>query len=95
MCNIEKEHIFGCLGVIIVALVINYLFIRCVKYITSNIVNTTPVEEIQTIDSLKKSNKTLIIEVEHLDSIKNEKVIKVKELDNDSTLKLFYQLISE
>ena len=39
------------------------------------------------------TDKTLIIEINHLDSIKNEKVIKVKELNNDSTLKLFYKLI--
>ena len=45
------------------------------------------------VDSITKVNKTLIIEINHLDSIKNEKVIKVKELNNDSTLKLFYKLI--
>lgn len=55
---------------------------------------TPPVEEYR-IDSITKENDKLIIEVEHLDSIKDAKVIEVKSLDNDSTLRLFYQLISK
>lgn len=42
---------------------------------------------------LQKHNDSLRIEVDNLDSIKNAKVIEVKTLDNDSTIKLFYQLI--
>lgn len=55
---------------------------------------TSPVEKCK-IDSITKENDKLIIEVEHLDSIKDAKVIEVKSLDNDSTLKLFYQLIGK
>lgn len=42
---------------------------------------------------IQKYNDSLRIEVDNLDSIKNAKVIEVKALDNDSTVKLFYQLI--
>ena len=42
---------------------------------------------------IQKHNDSLKIEVDNLDSIKNAKVIEVKTLDNDSTVKLFYQLI--
>lgn len=42
---------------------------------------------------IQKYNDSLRIEVDNLDSIKNAKVIEVKTLDNDSTVKLFYQLI--
>ena len=42
---------------------------------------------------IQKHNNSLKIEVDNLDSIKNAKVIEVKTLDNDSTVKLFYQLI--
>ena len=42
---------------------------------------------------LQKHNDSLRIEVDNLDSIKNAKVIEVKTLNNDSTVKLFYQLI--
>lgn len=42
---------------------------------------------------IHKHNDSLRIEVDNLDSIKDAKVIEVKTLDNDSTVKLFYQLI--
>lgn len=51
----------------------------------NNIINTNV--------ELQKHNDSLKIEVDNLDSIKNAKVIEVKTLDNDSTVKLFYQLI--
>ena len=48
---------------------------------------------IETDVELKKRNDSLKFEVDNLDSIKNAKIIEVKALDNDSTVKLFYQLI--
>lgn len=42
---------------------------------------------------IQKHNDSLRIKVDNLDSIKNAKVIEVKTLDNDSTIKLFYKLI--
>ena len=48
---------------------------------------------IETGVELQKHNDSLKIKVDNLDSIKNAKVIEVKALDNDSTVKLFYQLI--
>lgn len=48
---------------------------------------------IETDVELQKYNDSLKIEVDNLDSIKNAKVIEVKTLDNDSTVKLFYKLI--
>lgn len=47
------------------------------------------------IDSLTKVNDSIKIKVEHLDSIKDAKVIEVVSLNNDSTLKLFYKLVKE
>ena len=55
---------------------------------------SSPVEMIN-IDSLNNTNKDIYNQIKQLDSIKNEKVIEVKSLDNDSTLRLFYQLISK
>ena len=58
--------------------------------------NTTPhVEEIVSVDSIIKTNDSIKFKVEHLDSIKNAKVIEVQTLDNDSTVKLFYELIGK
>lgn len=47
------------------------------------------------VDSITKVNDSIKLKVEHLDSIKNAKVIEVRSLDNDSSLKLFYKLVSE
>lgn len=48
---------------------------------------------IETDVELQKHNDSLKIKVDNLDSIKNAKVIEVQTLDNDSIVKLFYQLI--
>ena len=78
-----------------VLLVILFIFIVCaiiMHFKTST--TTSPVENTR-IDSITKENNKLIIEIEYLDSIKDAKVIEVKSLDNDSTLRLFYQLIGK
>lgn len=72
---------------IILATIINYLIFESIQ-------TTSPVGS-SNIDSIVKDNDKLIIEVKHLDSIKNAKSIEIKSLDNDSTLKLFYQLIGK
>ena len=56
---------------------------------------STPVENTTIIDSLTAVNDSIKIKVEKLDSIKDAKIIEVSTLDNDSTLKLFYELVSE
>ena len=93
MCGIEKEHIYGCLGIILLAFIFSILVCLGVERIIDYYSNDNNIIENNKVDSITKVNKTLIIEINHLDSIKNEKVIKVKELNNDSTLKLFYKLI--
>ncbi len=55
----------------------------------------THVERTTVIDSLTAVNDSIKIKVEKLDSIKDAKIIEVSTLDNDSTLKLFYKLVSE
>lgn len=57
--------------------------------------STRPVEEIVKADSLVKVNDSIKIKVNNLDSIKNAKIIEVQTLDNDSTAKLFYELINK
>lgn len=56
---------------------------------------TRPVEEIAKNDSLVKVNDSIKVVIVKLDSIKNAKVIEVQTLDNDSTIKLFYELIGK
>lgn len=79
----------------VVLFLIGALIGLTIRYCSNNKTTTSPVESSSRIDSITKENNKLIIEVEHLDSIKDAKVIEVKSLDNDSTLRLFYQLISK
>lgn len=71
------------------------VFVILVNYLPFKSTPTTPPVEGSKIDSITKDNNKLIIEVKHLDSIKNAKSIEIKSLDNDSTLRLFYQLIGK
>ena len=82
-------YVVGCY-LIIIAVVIVYVYGKKI------INNEKDIKENVTItDSIIKVNDSIKIKVEHLDSIKNAKVIEVQTLDNDSTLKLFYKLVSE
>ena len=82
-------YVAGCY-LVVLAVVIIYNYSR--KIINSE---TDTKENITITDSIIKVNDSIKIKVEHLDSIKNAKVIEVQTLDNDSTLKLFYKLVSE
>ena len=92
--NIKKFFIGLCYVVgcylILLAVVIIYSYS---KKIINNETDTK--ENVTVTDSIIKVNDSIKIKVEHLDSIKNAKVIEVQTLDNDSTLKLFYKLVSE
>ena len=82
-------YVVGCY-LVIIAVVIIYSYS---KKIINNETDTK--ENVIVTDSIIKVNDSIKIKVEHLDSIKNAKVIEVQTLDNDSTLKLFYKLVSE
>lgn len=82
-------YLAGCyLVILVVAIIYNYS-----KKIINNEEDIK--ENVTVTDSIIKANDSIKIKVEHLDSIKNAKVIEVQTLDNDSTLKLFYELVSE
>ena len=77
---------------ILAGVIFSYIAIykHCIK--DKNIVTNSTIEY---VDSIKKENDKLILEVNNLDSLKNAEIIEVKSLDNDSTVKLFYKLIRE
>lgn len=83
------------INITIIFLVIGFLLGAVFGYFT-NVHNnvSTPVKETK-IDSLIVEREVIKIKVDELDSIKNAKVIEVSSLDNDSTLKLFYELVKE
>lgn len=87
--KIRIEHcIVGLISTIIIICIITIIIITKTYY-NSKIDNNIVISDIE----LQKHNDSLKIKVDNLDSIKNAKVIEVKTLDNDSTVKLFYQLI--
>ena len=67
--------------------------------IVLSVVNTCENKQIKkdntTIEKTNYSNDSLRIELKHIDKDKNEKIIEVKGLNNDSTYKLFKRLIAE
>ena len=73
--------------------VIVLTFVICFSMIIRKYYHTKYNNIIEQNIELQKHNDSLRIEVDNLDSIKNAKVIEVQTLDNDSTVKLFYQLI--
>ena len=97
--NYLEEVTTKCFIAVMVVFSLVILLIACIASIIiiykqqneNKNVNTT----IEYVDSIKKENDKLIIEVNNLDSLKNAEIIEVKSLDNDSTIKLFYKLIRE
>lgn len=85
--NDKLTHINIILIVFVIGIVIG-CFIGYYSNSNKNITNDK-------IDSLNNKREAIKIKVEKLDSIKDAKVIEVSTLNNDSTLKLFYKLVSE
>ena len=81
----------------VLAMIIVFIFGLFVGYFdTSRYYKTRDSKENYTnIDSISQVNDSIKIKIEKLDSAKNAKVIEVQTLDNDSTLKLFYELVSK
>lgn len=92
--NIFKQNVIDALAIFIIAFILTFSIVgvHCIIYHKDT---PSPVEENTHIDSLITSNDSIKLKVEHLDSIKNAKIIEVESLDNDSTVKLFYKLVSE
>ena len=92
--NIKKFFIGVCYVarcyLVLLSVVVIYSYSR--KIINNE---DTVKEDVTVTDSIIRVNDSIKIKIEHLDSIKNAKVIEVQTLDNDSTLKLFYKLVSE
>ena len=80
------EVVISAITAFILGVLIGYMYCKPLK---STEDSTTK------IDSLTTVNDIIKLKVEQLDSIKDAKVIEVSTLNNDSTLKLFYKLVSE
>lgn len=81
------------IGIFLIIIVVLSCIICSQRRTINELKKTTfPVEDIH-IDSLNRVNTKIIIETEILDSIKDVEKNKVSNLNNDSTIKLFYKLI--
>lgn len=84
----------GIVGILLLSIAILGSVICCQRNKINELKETTsPVKELVILDSLNKVNTKLVIEVELLDSIKDVEKDKILTLSNDSTLKLFYELL--
>lgn len=57
--------------------------------------NTTSTKDVVNVDSIIKTNDSIKIIIKEKDSVKYEEVFKVRNLDTDSTIKLFKELVRE
>jgi hypothetical protein len=76
-----------------IILAIGYLIISGIIKLINKY--SSPIEDYDTIYSVTKVNDSIKKNVKQLDSIKNEKVSEVSNLNNDSTIKLFKKLVSD
>ena len=86
------------LGTFIIVAIIGLAIYGFVKLINGNNKKeqtSSPVEEVVRVDSIIRENNNTKIIIEHLNNDKNEEIIKVRNLSNDSTLSLFYELVKE
>ena len=79
------------IGGIIVLLVCTIIVLVVTNHCDNKQIN----KDNTTIEKTNYSNDSLRIELKHIDKDKNEKIIEVKGLNNDSTYKLFKRLIAE
>lgn len=89
-----KKNIEGILLITLTLILITMWLLHMNLVKLKQKVDSPPVKE-SMIDSLTNNNNIIIVEINDLDSIKDAKIIEVKNLDNDSTLKLFYELIGK
>lgn len=81
------------INIVLIIFVIGLVFGGLIGHYGSRQISS-PIEKSK-IDSLIVQRDSIKLKVENLDSIKDAKVIEVSTLNNDSTLTLFYKLVSE
>lgn len=89
MNTIKNLMTGACIGLVIGVIII------CVSKVLNSCDNKQIKKDNNTIEKTNYSNDSLRIELKYIDKDKNEKIIEVKGLNNDSTYKLFKCLIAE
>lgn len=89
--KIEFYKFMYLIGGVIVLLVCIIIFLT----VTNTCDNRKITKDNNIIENTKRTNDSIRLELKHIDKDKNEKIIEVKGLNNDSTYKLFKRLIAE
>ena len=89
--NVGFDGFVKLVGGIIILLVCTIIVLVVTNHCDNKQIN----KDNTTIEKTNYSNDSLRIELKHIDKDKNEKIIEVKGLNNDSTYKLFKRLIAE
>lgn len=90
MTTKEVEQRYMC---IVIGLVLIFMGIMVGLVINVNNDNSSPVEEIDNVKHLTNSADSIKLIIINLDSAKRDEIQRVQTLDNDSSLKLFYELL--
>lgn len=90
-----KDADFVMVFVIFCVVFANVIFACTLETCVSCNSNKTPVEESTGIDSIKGVNTTIEKQITNLDSIKNELHNKIDSIDDNATIKLFKELLSD
>lgn len=89
--KIILEYAANIIGVLLVVFILAFAVYGAYRLICDNGAQETDA----IIEQAEHKNDSIKIEVKRLDSLKNEEIITVKGLNNDSTLELFKRLVSE
>ena len=86
--NYKIINILVIIGGIVIVYFISFILLKKCD-------NKPPVEEIRYIDSLQSRNDTIKAQIEILKQHRDNEIITISGLDNDSTIKLFKKLVRE
>lgn len=95
---IDKDDLKGIAdqAIIIIGVILVIIFFAFAVYGAYRLICDNGAQETDAIiEQAEHKNDSIKIEVKRLDSLKNEEIITVKGLNNDSTLELFKRLVSE
>lgn len=85
-----KDNLASMFAVMFIFAMFFVVAVKCCKHDKQS---NSPVRE--SVDSILKQNDSIKLVIIKLNEDKNEKIIEVKELDNDSTIKLFLELVKD
>lgn len=93
--HLFKDADFVMVFIIFCVVFANVIFACTLETCVSCNSTETPVEGSTNIDSIKGVNTTIEKQITNLDSIKNELHNKIDSIDDDATIKLFKELLSD